>query len=130
MAPASGTGTTFYLVIVGSALGYTGTTDINAATAFTLDTAGRLVTTADSPVIACAYNTLSNYYMEAIPYAYLDAHAQYFTALSCGLSGGLVLSCAYKTAHSFVYVASQNSFFYSVPGYNGYPTYIANAIVQ
>ncbi|KUJ11634.1 uncharacterized protein LY89DRAFT_228685 [Mollisia scopiformis] len=130
MVPVGG-GTTLYMeVLVGDALAYKSTTDITQASVFTIDTLNRLVTTAADPEIACAYSSISNYYMEGLRHTWFDAHTQYFTPLSCAVNSDLTLTCSYKTATSFTYYASQQSFFYSTAGYDGFPTYIANVIPQ
>jgi len=130
MVPVAG-GTTLYMTVaVGDALAYKSTTDVSLATVFNVDTAGRLITTAANPEIACAYSSISNYYMEGLRHTYLDAHTQYFTPLTCTVSSALTLGCTYKTANAFTYYASQSSFFYSTANYNNYPTYIAHLIPQ
>jgi hypothetical protein len=120
----------YMTVAVGDALAYKSTTDSTLATIFTLDTSNRLITTAADPEIACAYSSISNYYMEGLRHTYLDAHTQYFTPLNCKVNTDLTLGCTYKTANAFTYYASQSSFFYSTANYNNYPTYIAHLIMQ
>lgn len=126
-----GGGTTLYMQVgVGSAIVYTGVTDVASASVFTIDVLNRLVTLTADPEIASSYNSLSNYYMEGMQHAYLDTHSQYFTALTCAVNSDYTLTCNYKAANVFTYYAGQKAFFYGSAGYNGFPTYIANLIVQ